>query len=118
MRQQQQHRTIFENLRKKILFLTHRTAPDTLSLSIYLSVYLSIYLFVIAKTNAAAWMQAQDQLQPLQDTIERIYGDAQVQLGIGAPTRRSQGAHSSKSQTLGPLCQRDALGVSSMQAQI
>ena len=36
--------------------------------------------------NAAAWMQAQDQLQPMQDTIERIYGDAQVQLGIGAPT--------------------------------
>ena len=35
--------------------------------------------------NAAAWMQAQDQLQPLQDTIERIYGDEQVQLGIGAP---------------------------------
>ena len=33
--------------------------------------------------NAVAWMQAQDQLQPLQDTIERIYGDAQVQLGIG-----------------------------------
>ena len=30
--------------------------------------------------NAAAWMQTQDQLQPLQDTIERIYGDAQVQL--------------------------------------
>ena len=30
-------------------------------------------------------MQAQDQLQPMQDTIERIYGDAQVQLGIGAP---------------------------------
>ena len=25
------------------------------------------------------------QLQPMQDTIERIYGDAQVQLGIGAP---------------------------------
>ena len=38
------------------------------------------------KENAAAWMQAQDQLQPLQDTIERIYGDAQIQLGIGAPT--------------------------------
>ena len=36
--------------------------------------------------NAPAWMQAQDQLQPMQDTIERIYGDAQVQLGIGAPT--------------------------------
>ena len=36
--------------------------------------------------NAAAWMQAQEQLQPMQDTIERIYGDAQVQLGIGAPT--------------------------------
>ena len=31
-------------------------------------------------------MQAQDQLQPLQDTIERIYGAAQVQPGIGAPT--------------------------------
>ena len=38
------------------------------------------------KDNAAAWMQAQEQLQPMQDTIERIYGDAQVQLGIGAPT--------------------------------
>ena len=36
--------------------------------------------------NAAAWMQAQEQLQPMQDTIERIYGDAQVQLGIRAPT--------------------------------
>ena len=36
--------------------------------------------------NAAAWMQEQEQLQPMQDTIERIYGDAQVQLGIGAPT--------------------------------
>ena len=36
--------------------------------------------------NSAAWMQAQDQLQPMQDTIERIYGDAQVQLGIGSPT--------------------------------
>ena len=36
--------------------------------------------------NAAAWMQAQNQLQPLQDTIERIYGAAEVQLGIGAPT--------------------------------
>ena len=31
-------------------------------------------------------MQAQDQLQTMQDTIEHIYGDAQVQLGIGAPT--------------------------------
>ena len=31
-------------------------------------------------------MQAQEQLQPMQDTIERIYGDAQVQLGIAAPT--------------------------------
>ena len=40
--------------------------------------------------NAAAWMQAQDQLQPLQDTIERIYGDAQVQLGIGAPTPETE----------------------------
>ena len=38
------------------------------------------------KENATSWMQAQDQLQPLQDTIEHIYGDAQVQLGIGAPT--------------------------------
>ena len=38
------------------------------------------------KENSAAWMQAQDQLQPMQDTIERIYGDAQVQLGIEAPT--------------------------------
>ena len=28
--------------------------------------------------NAAAWMQAQEQLQPMQDTIERIYRDAQV----------------------------------------
>ena len=36
--------------------------------------------------NSAACMQAQDQLQPMQDTIERIYGDTQVQLGIGAPT--------------------------------
>ena len=36
--------------------------------------------------NSAAWMQAQDQLQPMQDTIECIYGDAQVQLGIGVPT--------------------------------
>ena len=36
--------------------------------------------------NAATWMQAQEQLQPMQDTIERIYGDAQVQLGIGAAT--------------------------------
>ena len=35
--------------------------------------------------NSAAWMQAQDKLQPMQDTIERIYGDAQVQLGIRAP---------------------------------
>ena len=33
--------------------------------------------------NSAEWMQAQEQLQPMQDTIERIYGDAQVQLGIG-----------------------------------
>ena len=31
-------------------------------------------------------MQAQDQLQPMLDTIEHIYGDTQVQLGIGAPT--------------------------------
>ena len=36
--------------------------------------------------NSAAWTNAQDQLQPMQETIERIYGDAQVQLGIGAPT--------------------------------
>ena len=34
------------------------------------------------KENSAA----QDQLQSMQDTIERIYDDAQVQLGIGAPT--------------------------------
>ena len=34
-------------------------------------------------------MQAQDQLPSLQDTIERIYGDPQVQLGIGAPTRET-----------------------------
>ena len=39
--------------------------------------------------NAAAWMQAQEQLQPMQDAIERIYGDAQVQLGIGAPTPKT-----------------------------
>ena len=31
-------------------------------------------------------ISAQEQLQPMQDTIERIYGDAQVQLGIAAPT--------------------------------
>ena len=36
--------------------------------------------------NSAARMQAQDQLQPMQDTIEHIHGDGQVQLGIGAPT--------------------------------
>ena len=30
--------------------------------------------------NQAQWMQAQEQLQPMQDTIERIHGDAQVQL--------------------------------------
>ena len=31
-------------------------------------------------------MNAQEQLQSMQETIERIYGDAQVQLGKGAPT--------------------------------
>ena len=36
------------------------------------------------KENSAAWMQAQDKLQPMQDTIERINGNAQVQLEIGA----------------------------------
>ena len=36
--------------------------------------------------NSAAWTNAQNQLQSMQETIERIYGDAQVQLGIGAPT--------------------------------
>ena len=36
--------------------------------------------------NSAAWTNAQEQLQPMQETIEIIYGDAQVQLGIGAPT--------------------------------
>ena len=36
--------------------------------------------------NSAAWTNAQDQLQPMQETIERIHGDAQEQLGIGAPT--------------------------------
>ena len=35
--------------------------------------------------NSAAWTNAQEQLQPIQETIERIYGDAHVQLGIGAP---------------------------------
>ena len=34
--------------------------------------------------NKLTW-KPQDQLQPMQDTIKRIYGDAQVQLGIGAP---------------------------------
>ena len=38
------------------------------------------------KENSAAWMNAQEQLQPMKETIKRIYGDAQVQLGIGAPT--------------------------------
>ena len=38
------------------------------------------------KENSAAWTTAQDQLQPMQETIEHIYGDAQVQPGIGAPT--------------------------------
>ena len=33
--------------------------------------------------NSAAWTNAQEQLQPMQETIERIYGDAHVQLGIG-----------------------------------
>ena len=36
--------------------------------------------------NSAAWTNAQDQLQPMQETIEWIYGDTQVQLGIGTPT--------------------------------
>ena len=36
--------------------------------------------------NSAAWTNAQDQLQLMQETIEWIYGDAQVQLGIGAST--------------------------------
>ena len=36
--------------------------------------------------NSAVWMNAQEQLQPMQETIERIYGDAEVQLGIGSPT--------------------------------
>ena len=44
------------------------------------------YIALEDEQNSAAWMQAQDQLQPMQDTIERIYGNAQVQLGIGAPT--------------------------------
>ena len=36
--------------------------------------------------NSAAWTAAQEQLQPMQETIERIYGDAQVQLGVAAPS--------------------------------
>ena len=39
--------------------------------------------------NSAAWTNAQDQLQPMQETIERIYGDSQVQLGIRAPTHET-----------------------------
>ena len=31
--------------------------------------------------NAQAWKTAQDQLQPLQDQIKHIYGDAQVEFG-------------------------------------
>ena len=36
--------------------------------------------------NIAVWVAAQDQLQSLQEQIERIYGDAQVQLGVAAPS--------------------------------
>ena len=36
--------------------------------------------------NSSAWMNSQELLQPMQETIERIYGDTQVQLGNGAPT--------------------------------
>ena len=41
--------------------------------------------------NAAAWMQAQEQLQPMQDTIERIYqkrSQARTQRPGGAPSKR------------------------------
>ena len=66
--------------------------------------------------NAGAWMQAQEQLQPMQDTIERIYGDAQVQLGIGAPTPET--GTLSRSQTLGALRQRDAIRIPAMETQV
>ena len=36
--------------------------------------------------NCAAWTAAQEQLHSLQETFERIYGDAQVQLGVGVPS--------------------------------
>ena len=32
------------------------------------------------------WTAAQEQLQPMQETIERIYGHAQGQLGVGHPS--------------------------------
>ena len=42
------------------------------------------------KEKSAAWTNAQEQLQQMQETIERIYGDAQVQLGIGEPTPETE----------------------------
>ena len=44
-----------------------------------------------------AWTNAQEQ-QPMQETIERIYGDAQEQLGIGAPTPKTGNADGAAAQ--------------------
>ena len=42
-------------------------------------------LALLDEANAENWLAPQDQLQPLQDQIEHIYGDAQVQLGVASP---------------------------------
>ena len=49
------------------------------------------FALLVPKPNAAIWVAAQDQLQPLQDQIERIYGEAQVQLGLAAPSPETGG---------------------------
>ena len=43
------------------------------------------------EANAQTWLAAQDQLQPLQNQIEHIYGDTQVQLGVAAPPPETGG---------------------------
>ena len=41
--------------------------------------------------NSAVWTAAQEQLQHMQEKIERIYGDAQVKMSVGTPSPETGG---------------------------
>ena len=45
----------------------------------------------LALEDSASWTAAQEQLKPMQETFERIYGDAKMQLGVATPSPETGG---------------------------